>query len=109
MPLSSYVAAWPESLQATYIVFCAAAFYIFTYFAKTPYFMLPEAYLKQPVHPGSQVDVQTAFALAQSIGYVVAKPPAVVLMSSPFYFRNRAACVASSFGLAVLFSGGGFW
>eukprot|EP00947_MAST-08B_sp_MAST-8B-sp1_P001064 g1064.t1 len=98
--------AWGVALYAT---LAASLMYMATYFLMRPVFVLPESYLGRPVVAGSRIDRQTALAVAQAGGYFLAKFPAVYLMSSPRFFRNRAFALIALNVLAAAFMGVGFW
>mmetsp|Transcript_16059 Transcript_16059/g.31454 ORF Transcript_16059/g.31454 Transcript_16059/m.31454 type:complete len:531 (+) Transcript_16059:52-1644(+) len=94
--------------RSVYIVLTSSIFYVGTYMWKNPIFVLPESYLNQTITPGSDMDVQTAFAFAQTFGYMSAKLPAVAIMSSSVFFKHRYLCIVAATVLSATFSGGGF-
>jgi hypothetical protein len=69
----------------------AAACYSLTYFWRYAIFVLPRDVLEQSVFSlgGAEVDLQAAFSLALTMGFGLAKLPAVSIMSSHFFFKNR--------------------
>ena len=89
--------------------------YSCTYFWRYPVFVLPLSTLEQTVFTigGNDVDLQTCYSLALTIGFGVAKFPAVTIVSSPFFFRNRlpfimgtlwVSCFLMAFGTVVFYS-----
>mmetsp|Transcript_20500 Transcript_20500/g.34501 ORF Transcript_20500/g.34501 Transcript_20500/m.34501 type:complete len:496 (-) Transcript_20500:1467-2954(-) len=70
--------------------------YSATYFWRFPIFVLPIDTLEQTVFTigGQDIDLQTSYSLALTIGFGLAKMSAVSIMSSPFFFRHRTLFLA---------------
>ena len=82
--------------------------YCTTYLFTRPLFVLPQVYMNVTSSPGSSIDRQTSLALAQSLGYLFSKWPAVAFMSSSTFFRHRQACLCGLYGITATFVGVGF-
>jgi len=92
--------------------------YFLVYFLRYPIFMLPEEVLGQTttVVFGVEVDLLESLTFALLTSMTLAKVPAIRLMSSPFFFRNRLVVMYSlvlvnaTFGtLPLAWSGGSPW
>lgn len=100
--LDSDVAAPAGSAKTTLrIAACAALSYFLVYFIRYPVFMLPDEVALRPFATifGKEVTLQEALTLAFCMGLGLAKLPAVRVMSSGVFFRNRFAFMV---GLNVL-------
>ena len=93
--------------RASYAMVCTCVCYIFTYLWKQPIFVLPLDVLNAPVAPGSRVDLQTAFAMSQTVAFFAAKPFAIVFIASPRFYRARVAWLCLFYVLAAACMGGG--
>ena len=82
----------------------AAVCYSLTYFWRYPIFVLPLDVLEQKVFTlfGKDVDLQVAFSLALTLGFGLAKLPAISIMSSEFFFKNRFPFILSIGWIAVV-------
>ena len=104
--------AWVSNLSPRYqtVLLCVTLSlgYCTTYLFTRPLFILPDAYLNVTTSPGSKIDRQTAMALAQSLGYLFSKFPAISLMSSAAFFRHRQLVLCSLYLLTASTVGLGF-
>lgn len=83
----------------------AAACYSLTYFWRFAIFVLPMDVLEQNVCTlfGASVDLQAAFSLALTIGFGLAKIPAISVMSSEFFFAHRFLFLISLLWVSMMF------
>lgn len=79
--------------------------YSATYFWRYPVFVLPLDTLEQTVFTihGNDVDLQTSYSLALTLGFGSAKISAVSIMSSQFFFRNRTMFIMGTLWVSFLF------
>ena len=79
--------------------------YSATYFWRFPIFVLPLDTLEQTVFTlgGKDVDLQTSYSLALTLGFGTAKVSAMSIMSSPFFYRNRAKFILCTMWTSCLF------
>lgn len=79
--------------------------YSSTYFWRYPIFVLPLDTLEQTVFTigGKDIDLQTSYSLALTLGMGLAKISAVSVISSPFFFRNRRVFIIINLWVSFLF------
>ena len=111
--LRAWYAKHPEH-ATTAIALSSAASYALSYFWRYPVFMLPDHVLSSHVTTlfGRPLDLAGALSMAFVFGFGCAKPFAMSLVTSPFFFRHRLACVLGLFvgsaaieGLGVMAAG----
>ena len=110
MPRHAWIARLSPRAQTAVLCATLSLGYCTTYLFTRPYFVLPDDYLNSTaggLH-GSPINRQSALALAQSLGYLFSKWPAVVLMSSAAFFRHRQRALAALFVVTAIVSGVGF-
>jgi hypothetical protein len=80
-----------QSLE--YVGALIAVSYALCYFWRTPIFILPPEVLQQPVTTifSRDLDLQTCFSLAYTLGFGFAKPPATIFMTGHFFHTHRLA------------------
>lgn len=78
--------------------------YSATYFWRFPIFVLPLDNLEQRVFTvgGKDVDLQTSYSLALTLGFGLAKVSAVSIMSSQFFFRNRPMFILATLWISFV-------
>lgn len=91
----------------TRIAISSAVSYWLVYFTRYPIFMLPENLAHQHFARFFGVDttLQEALVLAFSLGFGIAKFPAVPVMTSSFVFRHRFATIVLLIVSAICFTG----
>ena len=92
------------SRQVFWFGVAAASCYSLTYFWRFAIFVLPMNVLEQNVCTifGSSVDLQAAFSLTLTIGFGIAKVPAITVMSSEFFFAHRFKFLLSLLWVSML-------
>ena len=108
MPRHQWVRDLTPQYQTLLLCVTLSLGYCTTYLFTRPLFVLPDHYLNVTSSPGSEIDRQTAMALAQSLGYLSSKFPAISLMSSATFFRHRQLCLSSLFVFTASTVGVGF-
>ena len=80
-----------------YVGVLIAISYALCYFWRTPIFILPPSMLKQPVTRifSHDLDLQTCFSLAYTLGFGCAKPPATVFMTGRLFHEHRLAVLVA--------------
>lgn len=105
------VRAWSPSAAAArfrgspwYVGLALAGSYSLTYFWRYPIFVLPLSTLHQPCATigGTQLDVQQGYTLAMTLGFGLAKPPAMRAMTSAAFFRHRCAYLVALYWASML-------
>ena len=83
--------------------------YSATYFWRYPIFVLPLDTLEQTVFTvgGKDIDLQTSYSLALTLGFGSAKLSAVSIMSSPFFYRHRTMFIMGTLWASFFFMGFG--
>jgi hypothetical protein len=83
--------------------------YSAAYFWRYPLFVLPLDTLEQTVFTlgGKDIDLQTSYSLALTLGFGSAKISAVSIMSSPFFYRNRTLFIMCTLWVSCFFMGFG--
>eukprot|EP00854_Cymbomonas_tetramitiformis_P005204 gene5204-6329_t len=102
----------PQSSRSTTIIaFTTALSYSLTYFWRYPIFLLPDDILSKPVVTlfEKKVDLHSAISMCFILGFGVAKLPAIRIMTSPFFFRNRCSVLISLYAISMLVECGGIY
>jgi hypothetical protein len=109
-PRHAWIARLSPRAQTFVLCLTLSLGYCTTYLFTRPYFVLPGGYLNSTAGAlnGAAIDRQSALALAQSLGYLCSKWPAVVLMSSSTFFRYRQRALTLLFAITAVISGVGF-
>ena len=98
MSLRRWLRDWYEEHPehaTTAIALTSASAYALSYFWRYPVFMLPRRMLNMHVATlfGVPLDLAGALSMAFVFGFGCAKPFAMTLVASPFFFRHRLACL----------------